>query len=72
MKISLTAAAVALAAFLAAPSGSLAATKKQDAAAQNQGAAAKNQDIDFRENHLKPVSHFRSTHKKNKSQPTTK
>ena len=66
-KISLTAAAVALVAFLAAPSESLAATKKQ-AATKNQDAVTKNQDTDFREEHQKAVSHYRSTHKKHKSQ----
>jgi hypothetical protein len=60
-KISLAAAALALVAFLSAPSASLAATKKQEA-------ATKNQDIDFREAHQKPVSHYRSSHKKHKSQ----
>jgi len=60
-KISLTAVAVALVAFLAVPSESFAATKKQEA-------ATKNQDIDFREAHQKPVSHYRSSHKKHKTQ----
>ena len=71
-KISLTAAAVALVAFLAAPSETLAATKKQDAATKNQGGATKNQEIDFRESHQKGVSAFRRTHKKHKSQSNPK